>query len=264
MFHIVSTGRDVHGALGLKYGLHDQANDDSVAWMSQAYSAVTRNGMVVAEHLWLNFAVENGFRMNVFLVGVPKATGAYEVVRFIRSLAEDHCMLDGAVSRIATSLRAVFVRNFGNEEIFDSAILTAARKVVKGHRTLLSEGLVADIPVSREQLPLSLDMLLSVRDACWVKGDMRKRMLYMAMGVMMMRWLRVNHVANTGSCRYAEGGRDHRSHMMNLSLDVLSYGLVTPKFWEVHWDTLVSRLSFLEFPHQRLMGQSYLRELYHR
>ena len=231
-FILFSTGRDVHGALGLKYGSYDQANDDSVAWMSQAYSAVTRNGMVVAEHLWSNFAVENGFHMNVFLVGVPKATGAYEVVRFIRSLAEDHCMLDGAVSRIATSLRAVFVRNFGNEEIFDSAILTAARKVVKGHRTLLSEGLVADIPVSREQLPLSLDMLLSVRDACWVKGDLRKRMLYMAMGVMMMRELRFNHVANTGSCRYAEGGRDHRSRMMNLSLDVLSYGLVTPKFWK--------------------------------
>ena len=188
--------------------------------------------MGIAEHLWSKFSFDSGFHLNVYLVSVPRSVGAYEVVRFIQSLTEEHSMLDGAVSRITTSLRAVFVRNFGNDEIFDTAILTAARKVIKGHRTLLSEGLLSDSHVSREQLPLSLDMLLSVRDACWVRGDLKKKMLYIAMGVMMMRGLRVSHVANTGSRNYAVGGRDHRFRLTDLSLDVLAYGLVTPKFWK--------------------------------
>ena len=226
------SGHGYEGIWGSKYGVQDQANSDLVAWISNAYSAVTRTGMGIAEHLWSNFALDSGFHLNVYLVGVVKSQGAYEVVRFIQSLTEDHCMLDGAVSRILTSLRAVFVRNFGNDEIFDTAILTAARKAVKGHRTLLSDGLLADSPVSRCQLPLSLDMLLSVRGTCWVAGDMKDKMLYMAMGVMMMRGLRVSHVANTGSRTYANGGRDHRFRLSDLSLDVTAHGLVTPKSWK--------------------------------
>ena len=123
---------------GAKHGIQGQANSDLVAWISNAYSVVTRTRMGIAEHLWSNFALKNRLYLNVYLVVVVRSLVAYEVVRIIQSLTEDHCMLDRAISRILTSLRVVFVRNFGNDETFDMAIITAACKAVKGspHFTL--------------------------------------------------------------------------------------------------------------------------------
>ena len=217
---------------GLKYGEHTVADPQLVAWMSHAYSAITQNGMGIAEHLWSKYASDRGFQSNMYLVGVVKSIGAYEVVLFVQSLIDDHVMLDGAISRILTSLRAVFVRNFGNEDVFDTAVLTTARRVLKGQRNLLAEGLSADVGGTREQLPLTLDMILSVRGSYWVQGTLKQRMLYVAMGVMMMRGLRVSHVANTGSSRYTEGGRDHRFRLRDLSLNSSAHGLLSPGRWK--------------------------------
>ena len=214
------------GPWGSKYGECRLASSELVSWMSGAYSAVCQTGMGIAEHLWSQFALDSGFHLNTTPVG------AHEVVRYIQSLADGHSMLDGAISKILTSLRGVFVRNFGNEDIFDTSILTVARKVIKGRRSLLGEGLVPHVTTSREQLPLSLDMLLSARGSYWVNGDLKKRMLYIAMCVMMMRGLRVSHVANTGSVRYAEGGRDHRFRLRDVSIDTSSHGLLSPGIWK--------------------------------
>ena len=125
------------GPWGSKYGECRLASSELVSWMSGAYSAVCQTGMGIAEHLWSQFALDSGFHLNTYLVGVATPIGAHEVVLFIQSLADGHSMLDGAISKILTSLRAVFVRNFGNEDIFDTSILTVARKVIEGRRSLL-------------------------------------------------------------------------------------------------------------------------------
>lgn len=131
------------------------------AFLEASLSPLTKVGVGFTTTLWHAFASEyvDG---SPFLDNFTVGPGSGVLVSFVQHLLDRHELTPSAVRIHLTKLRSVFVIHCGNVTLFDSAILTAARKVLTGnHHSLDTLTIARPLPATR-QLPFTVDMLHSM------------------------------------------------------------------------------------------------------
>ena len=175
--------------------------------------------------LWDEYAGLHIRSGDKYLNNVPVGSGAQHVVCFIQYLLNEHKMTVAAVRHNLTCLHTVFIVNFGNVAIFESSILTTARRALQLKN--FSPDIMALEPTSPtviasdrklEQLPFTVDMLAAMRESYWVPGNITRRMVYIASATALYRGMRVSQVASTGKANYERGVIDHRYRIKDLVL----------------------------------------------
>jgi hypothetical protein len=89
------------------------------------------------------------------------------VVAFVDSLLADQGLTPAAARHHLRNLRTVFVTNCGHTKIFNSDILTAARRSLSLQTLTPDFASTAPAPNGGEQLPFTVDMLAAMREEFW-------------------------------------------------------------------------------------------------